>query len=196
MASARKMSRQVPIKEAPRSVYGTPAVQPAQPLAADLDRRWPAVSAVAPALDGQHPDSPSAIRKQPEPLLVHNLLNDLPGLGALLVREVRQGSWLNAYLLAAGMNQIVEDYLHPDPYFLGKAADYLARIRPPVGPLAAGTARGIATALARLHSHQRPTRYLPWEEWAIHAQLAPAAVQSTLADLLAPASTVSAIERS
>jgi hydroxymethylpyrimidine pyrophosphatase-like HAD family hydrolase len=93
-------------------------------------------------------------------LLVHNLLNDLTGLGSLLVREVRQGSWLNAYLLAAGMNQIVEDYLHPDPYFLGKAADYLARIRPPVGPLAAGTARGIATAMARIHSHQRSTRYL------------------------------------
>jgi hypothetical protein len=93
-------------------------------------------------------------------LLVHNLLNDLTGLGSLLSRELRQGSWLNAYLLAAGMNQIVEDYLHPDPYFLGKAADYLARIRPPAGPLAAGTARGIATAMARIHSHQRPARYL------------------------------------
>jgi hypothetical protein len=115
------MIRQLPTKEAPRWVDWTPAVQPAQPVEAELDRRWPAVSAVAPAHDGQHPDSPSVIRTQPEPLLVHNLLNDLPGLGALLLREVRQGSWLNAYLLAAGMNQIVEDYLHPEPYFLGKA---------------------------------------------------------------------------
>jgi hydroxymethylpyrimidine pyrophosphatase-like HAD family hydrolase len=97
-------------------------------------------------------------------LLVHNLLNDLTGLGALLERELRQSSWLNAYLLATGMNQIVEDYLHPDPYFLGKAADYLARIRPPVGPLAGGSARGIATAMARIHSHQRSARdLLDWQ---------------------------------
>jgi hypothetical protein len=32
MASARKMMRQVPPKEAPRWVDGTPAVQPAQTL--------------------------------------------------------------------------------------------------------------------------------------------------------------------
>ena len=136
MACARKTIRQVPTKEGPRSVGGTPAVRPAQALDADRDGRRPAVSAVASAHDGQHPDSPSAIRKEPEPLLVPNLLNDLTGLGSLLVREVRQGAWLNAYLLAAGMNQIVEDYLHPDPYFLGKAADYLARIRPPVRDVA------------------------------------------------------------
>jgi hydroxymethylpyrimidine pyrophosphatase-like HAD family hydrolase len=185
MASARKTRRQVPPKEAPRSVEGTPALQPAQPLDADRDRRWPAVSAVAPTQDGQHPDSPSAIRTQPEPLLVHNLLNDLTGLGSLLVREVRQGSWLNAYLLATGMNQIVEDYLHPDPYFLGKAADYLARIRPPAGPLAARTARGIATAMARIHSHQRPARDLL--DW--HADLA--AFVQQLSDIVAapPAAT-------
>jgi hydroxymethylpyrimidine pyrophosphatase-like HAD family hydrolase len=154
-------------------------------MEADLDRRWPAVSAVAPAQDGQHPNSPSAIRTQPEPLLVHNLLNDLTGLGALLVREVRQGSWLNAYLLATGMNQIVEDYLHPDPYFLGRAANYLARIRQPAGPLAAGTARGIATAMARIRSHQRSTRYLlDWQ-----AELA--AFVQRLADIVAcpPAAT-------
>src|SRR5437868_6018520 len=77
MASARKTIRQVPTKEAPRSVDGTPAVRPAQTREADLDRRWPAVSAVAPAEGEQHLDSPSAIRTQPGPLLVRNLLNDL-----------------------------------------------------------------------------------------------------------------------
>src|SRR2546421_1635272 len=49
MASARKTIRQVPTKEAPRPVDRTPALQPAQTPEADLDRRWPAVSAVAPA---------------------------------------------------------------------------------------------------------------------------------------------------
>ena len=185
MASARKTIRQVPTKEAPRSVDGTPAVRPAQTREADLDRRWPAVSAVAPAQGEQHLDSPSAIRTQPGPLLVRNLLNDLTELGSLLLHELREGSWLNAYLLATGMNQIVEDYLHPDPCFLGKAADYLARIRQPVGPLAAGTARGIATAMARIHSYQRPTRDLHY--W--QADLA--AFVQRLADLVAspPAAT-------
>src|SRR5205085_4144861 len=46
-------------------------------LAAERDRRWPAVSAFAPAHGGPHSGSPAALRTQPEPLLVHNLLNDL-----------------------------------------------------------------------------------------------------------------------
>jgi hydroxymethylpyrimidine pyrophosphatase-like HAD family hydrolase len=43
--------------------------------------------------------------------------------------------------------------------------------------------------------HRYAAVLLPWEEWAIHDHLAPAAVQSALADVLAPASTVRAIER-
>jgi hydroxymethylpyrimidine pyrophosphatase-like HAD family hydrolase len=40
-----------------------------------------------------------------------------------------------------------------------------------------------------------PTVLLPWTEWAIHTLLAPAGVQATLADLLAPTRTVSTIKR-
>jgi hydroxymethylpyrimidine pyrophosphatase-like HAD family hydrolase len=78
---------------------------------------------------------------------------------------------------------------------LAKAAEDLERVGIP--------SRSIVLLLQLFGSRDtlppRLQRYatvlLPWEEWAIHAQLAPAAVQSALADLLAPASTVSAIER-
>jgi hydroxymethylpyrimidine pyrophosphatase-like HAD family hydrolase len=103
--------------------------------------------------DGKIPDRASESAPH-EPLLVSNLLNDLSALGPLLLTEIRQASWLNAYLLAGGMNQIIEDYLHPDPYFLGKAAGHMARMRAPVGPLAAGTARSLAASISFLRCRQ------------------------------------------
>ena len=118
----------------------------------------PAVSAAFPimSLAALEPDSRTSSEEQPAPLLLHNLLNDLSTLGPLLLEEVRQGSWLNAYLLAAGIHQILEDYLHPDPYFLGKVSGYLARIRPPVGRQAARIARFVAAGMSRHRSRRKP----------------------------------------
>ncbi|MGH7904748.1 MAG: hypothetical protein ACREPA_11595, partial [Candidatus Dormibacteraceae bacterium] len=55
-------------------------------------------------------------------LLVHDLLGDFSTLARLLGRELREGTRLNAFLLAAGLDQIAEDHLHRDPYDLQRAA--------------------------------------------------------------------------
>ncbi len=59
-------------------------------------------------------------------LLLENLLNDLAMLAQLLTSELGAGTILNAYLLAAGMDQIVDDYLHRDPYSLLRIARRLS----------------------------------------------------------------------
>lgn len=97
---------------------------------------------------------------QDSPLLVHNLLNSLADLALMLPGEVERAAWLNAYLLAAGMNQIVEDQLHPDPLLLGKAAKYLGRIQGPAGLWAARAARRICSSLLLVRSWGRQTRKL------------------------------------
>jgi hypothetical protein len=56
------------------------------------------------------------------PLLLANLLNDLETLCHLLVDRIGCGDTLNSYLLAAGAQQIVDDYLHRDPLALRRAA--------------------------------------------------------------------------
>lgn len=113
---------------------------------------------------GGHQCLPGADRGRPAPLPVPNLLNDVAGLAALLLDELRRGSRLNAYLLAAGLNQIVEDYLHPDPFFLERAARHLARMPGPMAPLAAGTARWIGMIVSRVRSRQgRMLRLVHWQ---------------------------------
>lgn len=141
---------------------------------------------VSNALPDSHGDEEG---RQPAPLLVHNLLNDFAGLASLLGGELRRESWLNAYLLAAGMNQIVEDYLHPDPYSLGKAAKYLARLPAPAGSPAAAAARGLGAAITRLRgARPRIRRLSRWQvEWAGFVQ--------QLADLLACPTPPSATTR-
>jgi len=94
------------------------------------------------------------------PLLLLNLLNSLAELAVLLPGEIERGTWLNAYLLAAGMNQIVEDELHPDPLLLGKAAKYLGRMRSPVGPWAARLAKMTASVILTMRSWGQQTRRL------------------------------------
>jgi HAD superfamily hydrolase (TIGR01484 family) len=117
--------------------------------------------------------------KSSEPLLLYNLLNDFAELAQLLLNELQHESWLNAYLLAAGMNQIMEDYLHPDPYFLGKAAKYLDQMPLPPGPLAAKLACAIKLTIAHINSRRTQIhRLLQWQ-----ADLA--ALVQRLADVVA-----------
>ncbi|HEY8283019.1 MAG TPA: HAD hydrolase family protein [Chloroflexota bacterium] len=130
------------------------------PLGPVVGSVFPAGSPAAHGSAKPRPDARVPSGKPPPPLLLHNLLNDLTALGPLLLSEARQGSWLNAYLVAAGMNQIVEDYLHPDPYFLGKASGHLARMRPSVGRPAAGIARFFAAGMSRHRSRRKPVPHL------------------------------------
>jgi len=60
-------------------------------------------------------------------LVLADLLNDVPTLARLMVTEVQRRSWLDAFLLAAGVNQVVEDWLHRDILSSRKVAGVLAR---------------------------------------------------------------------
>jgi len=74
-------------------------------------------------------------------LSLTNLLNDIDALAPLLVERVAAGDLLDGFLLAAGMQQITEDHLHRDPFFLHRAAGRLRRRVPgPWGRIAAATA--------------------------------------------------------
>jgi hydroxymethylpyrimidine pyrophosphatase-like HAD family hydrolase len=78
----------------------------------------------------------------------HNLLRDLDALSRLLVSETETGSWLNAFLVAAGMTQIVEDRLHRDPFSSRKVARNLEPMLGSVGKMAGTGVRAGATGAA------------------------------------------------
>lgn len=82
-------------------------------------------------------------------VLLTDLLTGAGTLAAQLDAALRAGQWLDAFLLAAGLSQLVEDRLHPDPFMLSRAASYL-RERPSAPLRAAGRAAGAAAAVARL----------------------------------------------
>jgi hydroxymethylpyrimidine pyrophosphatase-like HAD family hydrolase len=78
----------------------------------------------------------------PDPLLVPNLLGDLDALSDLLAREIRREAWLDSFLLAAGINQVAEDYLDANAISRRRVARYLHRVAPgPVGSVAAAAVR-------------------------------------------------------
>ncbi|HEX2910684.1 MAG TPA: HAD hydrolase family protein [Chloroflexia bacterium] len=92
-------------------------------------------------------------------IFVHNLLNDFGGLLELLRRYLEQEEWLNAYLIATGLNQIVEDYLHPDPFQLSKVAKNLALLHAPLGAISSRPVLVTSKRLTRLYQ-QSPTNLL------------------------------------
>jgi hypothetical protein len=55
----------------------------------------------------------------------YDLLLRLSELAGFLPEAVRRSEWLNAYLFAAAMNQIAEDYVHEDIGLLGAVGDRL-----------------------------------------------------------------------
>jgi hydroxymethylpyrimidine pyrophosphatase-like HAD family hydrolase len=78
----------------------------------------------------------------PDSLLVPNLLSDLDVLAVLLANEVGREAWLNSFLLAAGINQVAEDYLYANSIARRRVARYLHRVAPqPVGSVAAAAVR-------------------------------------------------------
>lgn len=62
----------------------------------------------------------------------------------LLLQEIAREAWLNAFLLAAGLNQIAEDHLHGDPISLARVARHVNRVME--GPLGSVVAAGVRTA--------------------------------------------------
>jgi hydroxymethylpyrimidine pyrophosphatase-like HAD family hydrolase len=97
-------------------------------------------------------------------LLVPNLLNDLSALGALLTEAVRVESWIDAYLIAAAMNQIAEDTLHAAPYPLDEAASFW-RTSPSRPTRLAADATSICGRSARALAGTRPSvrRLCTWQ---------------------------------
>ena len=96
--------------------------------------------------------SPRALQPQPapaaRPALAHELLRDLDELALLLVWETRARSWLNAYIVAAGMVQIAEDRLHRDPFSSRKVAKNVRSLLGPAGKAPAGAVESGAAIAA------------------------------------------------
>jgi len=83
-------------------------------------------------------------------IVVTSLLNDLAALRRLLDQAAKEGAWLDAYLVAAGMGQIVDDYLHNAPYPWDEAAALLAKTDSPSARVAGRAAAAGALAMRRL----------------------------------------------
>ena len=83
------------------------------------------------------------------PLMVTDLLCGAATLAEWLLATLHAQQWLDAYLLAAGLGQLAEDRLHPDPLMLNRAASYL-RAHPSRPARLAGTVSGAAGAAIRL----------------------------------------------
>ena len=79
---------------------------------------------------------------------VTNLLCGADELTARLRLALEDEQWLNAYLVAAGLGQLAEDRLHPDPLLMNRAAKYLHG-QPSRPAHLAGAASGAAGAVLR-----------------------------------------------
>ncbi len=66
---------------------------------------------------------------------IYDLLHSFDEVAEMLQYEVERKSWLNAYLLAAGLNQIAEDYLHADTILFEKAYKILQTMHSPIARL-------------------------------------------------------------
>jgi hydroxymethylpyrimidine pyrophosphatase-like HAD family hydrolase/adenine/guanine phosphoribosyltransferase-like PRPP-binding protein len=124
-----------------------------------------------------------AVAEPVHPLYVANLLNDLIALGPLLVQAIDEGNWLDGFLIAAGINQIAEDYLHDSLYALDQATSLLGQSASPARRLAARIAAGTSLAARELKAPRR-ARALAWQSLVddLVGQLA----RMVVADLGAP----------
>lgn len=104
-------------------------------------------------------------RPTPEPpLRVADLLRTGADLAGMLADAVAAEKWCDAYLLSAGLLQLADDGLHPDPFQLRRAASYLGGLDSLPARAAGLGATGLADALCVLRmgigprgTHPRPT---------------------------------------
>jgi hydroxymethylpyrimidine pyrophosphatase-like HAD family hydrolase len=109
----------------------------------------------------------------------HNLLMSLSELGTLLPDALRRASWLDAYLLGAGMNQIAEDYLHRDPFLFGAVGDHLLSSGGRAHAIAGRSAEAAASIVQAARIRRQSSRgILRW-------QRSLASLIDTLADVVA-----------
>jgi hydroxymethylpyrimidine pyrophosphatase-like HAD family hydrolase len=111
-------------------------------------------------------------------LPVANLLNDFVEIGRLLSEALKSGQALNAYLLAAGLNQIVEDRVR-DPYSLSKVTRRFDTASPIV-TRALGSAAAVTTATVGVLRGRDGKEVVQW-------QVELAEVVDGLADIVAGA---------
>jgi trehalose-6-phosphatase len=108
-------------------------------------------------------DAPLSIERQPATAeggchataarqLRGNPLRTFAELIGALPALVAEGDWLDAFLIAAGANQIVEDFLHLDPLQGSRAAKYIRGLYPPFGKLAASVIGTTCVAAERRRS--------------------------------------------
>jgi hydroxymethylpyrimidine pyrophosphatase-like HAD family hydrolase len=93
------------------------------------------------------------------------LLNDLATAASLLLGDLLHERMLDAYLRAAGMAQMTDDYLHPEIYPLDRAAGELNRCLPVLGRVAAAVMVASANAVRAMKA-RRPSmrRVRRWRE--------------------------------
>jgi hypothetical protein len=95
----------------------------------------------------------------------HNLLMTLSELAPHLPDQLERGSWLNAYLIGAGMNQIAEDYLHRDPLLLGAIGEHLLAEDGRARSIAGGWAERVAALIQETRVHRRSSKApLEWQQ--------------------------------
>ena len=92
---------------------------------------------------------PTAVSSTAKPVLAADLLCGADTLMKRLCDTTRDEQWLDAFLLAAGLGQLVDDRLHSDPLLLHRAASYL-RGRPSWSARLAGAVAGALGAVDRI----------------------------------------------
>lgn len=93
-----------------------------------------------------------------------NLLLNGGELASLLCSAVERQDWLDAYLLAAGLNQIAEDFTHRDVLFLGAIGDQLLSSGREAHELAGRTAARAASLALGVQRRMRASREaLAWQ---------------------------------
>ncbi|HEY6278626.1 MAG TPA: hypothetical protein VIX86_20125 [Streptosporangiaceae bacterium] len=90
----------------------------------------------------------SGARETAEPAQISDLLCGAAELAERLRAALAGEQWLDAYLFAAGLSQLVEDRLHADPFLFWRAASYL-RDQPSRPARLAGTASAACGSAAR-----------------------------------------------
>ena len=87
-------------------------------------------------------------------LRLPNLLNDFGTLVELTAEALDRAQWLDAFLLAAGVNQMAEDYLHPDPLAATRLAPRAALLPGPAGSLASTIVQELSRGLGAIRSRR------------------------------------------
>jgi hydroxymethylpyrimidine pyrophosphatase-like HAD family hydrolase len=102
--------------------------------------------------------TPSASDAFAESRPATGLVMDMETMACRLEHELRDGPTLDAYLLAAGVAQIVDDHLHQPAYPFGRAARYLEGHGAPAARLAGAGAAAIDGAIRAARRRTETTR--------------------------------------